>query len=182
MKQLLSLLVLIFGVSNLYSQNTDEAICQYFSNDLKEKPLKCMNSSKLKNDEEIYQFFKWSAFKEDYLIRIEKKGKIKTIVKKKIYKSGYNQKTGEYQEPRVEILKEERLTNDQFHKFSTLITKNNLWQKTDYKVESICMDGGGILVYALRKDQYLEMDNGNCSPDTEYLNQLYPELITLFNL
>ncbi|AZA46857.1 hypothetical protein EG346_00880 [Chryseobacterium carnipullorum] len=182
MKKFLSLLILILGISTLYCQNTDEALCQYFSKDIKEKPLKCMDRSKLKDDEVIYQFFKWSAFKEDYLIRIEKKGKVKTIVKKKIYKSGYNQKTGEYQEPRVEILKEDKLTNDQFKRFSTIITKNNFWQKTDYKVESMCMDGGGILVFALRKDQYLEINNGNCSPNAEYLNHLYQELITLFNL
>jgi hypothetical protein len=181
-KKLLLFFILIFVASNLYSQNKNEEFCHYFSNDLKEEPLKCMNSSKLKTDEVTYQFFKWSAFKEDYLVRIEKKGKIKTIVRKKIYKSSYNQKTGEYQEPRVEILKEEKLTNDQFNRFSTLITKNNFWQKADYKVEPICSDGSGIMVYALRKDQYLEIDNGNCSPNTEYLNQLYQELITLFNL
>lgn len=182
MKKLLLLFILIFVACNLYSQNKDEELCHYFSNHLKEKPLKCINSSKLKNDEVIYQFFKWSAFKEDDLIRIEKKGKIKTIVKKKIYKGSYNQKTGEYQEPRVEILKEKKLTNEQFNRFSTLITKNNFWGKTDYKVDPICSDGGGIMVFALQKDQYLEIDNGNCSPNTEYLNQLYNELITLFHL
>lgn len=182
MKKPLLLFLLIFVTSDLYSQNKDEELCHYFSDHLKEKPLKCMNSSKIKSDEVIYQFIKWSAFREDYLIRIEKKGNIKTIVKKKIYKSGYNQKTGEYQEPGVEILKEEKLTNDQFNRFSTFITKNNFWKKANYKVEPICSDGGGIMVFALQKDQYLEIDNGNCSPNTEYLNQLYQELSILFNL
>ncbi|KMQ58448.1 hypothetical protein ACM46_22365 [Chryseobacterium angstadtii] len=164
----------------MYSQNTDEDFCQYFIKNLKEKPLKCINSSKLKNDEVIYQFFKWSAFKEDYLIRIEKNRNIKTIVKKKIYKSVYNQETGEYQESRSEVLKEKKLTDNQFNRFSSLIRKYNFWQKADYKVEPLCSDGG-ILVYAIRKDQYLEIDNDNCSPSSEYLNQLYQELVTLFN-
>ncbi|PIF44533.1 hypothetical protein CLU96_1509 [Chryseobacterium sp. 52] len=179
----LSIFILIFMFSTSYSQNTDDKdLCTYFVNELKEKPLKCLDKSKLKNDELVYQFFKWSAFREDYLIRIEKKGKITTIVKKKIYKSGYNQKTGEYQEPRVEILKEEKLTNDQYNRFSALIKKNNFWQKENYKVQSMCTDGSGIMVYALKKDQFIEINNGNCSPNTEYLYQLYQELITLFKL
>ncbi|UMQ41332.1 hypothetical protein MKS83_18320 [Chryseobacterium sp. Y16C] len=70
MKKLIPFLLLVS--SSLFSQGNDN-LCDYISNQLKEKPLECIDKSKLKTTEEIYQFFKWSAFKQDYLIRVEKK-------------------------------------------------------------------------------------------------------------
>lgn len=165
----------------LFSQNNDN-MCNYFSQQLKEKPLECIDKSKLKNDVEIYQFFKWSSFKEDYLIRIEKKGNIKTIVRKKINKGGYNQTTGEAIEPGFQILKERNLTPIEFSKFKALLEEYNFWQKDDYQVQSVCSDGSGVFVHALRKDYFLKMSNGNCSPPNEYLYSIYQRISDLFGL
>jgi hypothetical protein len=179
MKKLFLLLLLI--PLNLFSQNSDNS-CNYISNTLKEKPLECIDKTKLKSNEEIYQFFKWSAFKEDYLIRIEKKGNTQTLVQKKINKGGYNQKTGEYTEPGFQIVKQRKLTFSQFKRFTELLKENNFWQKDSYNVQSPCDDGSGVLVYAIQKDHFLSISNGNCSPKNEYLYYLYNEITKIFEL
>lgn len=177
MKKQLTVLVFIFSFSILHSQNSgDQVFCDYLVNELKEQPLKCMDKSKFKNDQIVYQFFKWSAFKESYLISIEKNGNIQKVVKKKIYNQSYDEKTGEYIKPRIEILKEKKLSNYEFKELTALLDHFQFWQKNNYEVDPFCNDGGGVRVYALRKDEYLEVGNGNCSPKNEYLNVLYEEV------
>ncbi len=179
MKNLIIFLLLIPCVS--FSQNKDNA-CDYISQYLKEKPLECIDKSKLQNNEEIYQFFKWSSFRQDYLIRVERKRDLKTLVVKKIFKSSYDQETGNYQPQRFEILKQRRLTNSEFGEFKHLLYKHGFWEKNDYHVKSLCSDGSGILVYALKKDYLTTMSNGNCSPGNEYLYYLYEQISEIFGL
>ncbi len=183
MKKQLTVLIFIFLFSQLHSQdNEDQTFCNYLVNELKEKPLKCMDKSKIKNDQVIYQFFRWSAFKESYFFSIEKNGNIQKVVKKKIYNPSYDEKTGEYIKPKIEILKQKKLSHNESKDLVALLDRFQFWQKNDYKVKPLCNDGGGVKVYAIRKDDYLEVSNGNCSPQNEYLNVLYRKVEELLKI
>lgn len=152
------------------------------SNELKEKPLLCLDKTKVQEADETYQFLKWTAFRESYFISIEKSKKSITLVKKKIYTSSYNQKTGEYIDKRFDILKTKKLSLAEFKNFKLLLDKYNFWEHDKYDVAPLCNDGWGVRVSALKKDHFLNIDNGNCSPPNEYLNSLYSELVEQYDL
>ncbi|PXW11023.1 hypothetical protein C8D70_11224 [Chryseobacterium sp. CBTAP 102] len=178
-KALLFILPFIFNL--LTAQNNDN-ICKYLSENLKEKPLECIDKSTFKENNEVYQFFKWSAFRDNHLLRIEKKGHKYILVKKKIYTSEYDQKTGEKRNSLFTILVQKNLTQKQYVQFMKLLSENHFWLNNNYDVPSNCTDGNGIFIYAMKKNSLLKMSNGNCAPHNEYLNDLYQKITKLFNL
>jgi len=180
MKKTLTL-ILTFPFIFLAAQDNDNA-CKYISSELKEKPLECIDKSTFKKNDEVYQIFKWSAFKDNYLIRIEHTGNKYILVKKKIFTGEYDQKTGEKIDSRFTILVQKNLTQKQYVQFMKLLSENHFWTNNDYNVPSTCNDGSGIFIHALKKNSFLKMSNGNCSPKDEYLNTLYQKIIELFNL
>jgi hypothetical protein len=165
----------------LFGQN-DERLCKYFSEKLNEKPLPCLDSSKISSSEEIYDFFKWSAFRDDYFTKIEKNKNNYFLVHKKITKHKYNQETGEETEEKVEVIVNRKLSKLEISQFNDLIKELQLWDKKNYKTENICMDGSGIMLFAIKKDNYINSENGNCAPPNEYLNVLYTKMKTLLKL
>ncbi|KAB1230174.1 hypothetical protein [Chryseobacterium viscerum] len=173
--------ILTFPFVFLTAQDNDNA-CKYMSEILKEKPLECIDKSSFKESNEVYQFFKWSAFRENYLLRIEKIGNKYILVKKKIYTSEYDPGTGEKRDPMFTILVKKNLNQKQYVQFMRLLSENHFWLNNNYEVPSICSDGGGIFLHALKKSSFLKMSNGNCAPQNEYLNNLYQKINELFNL
>ncbi|UKB83382.1 hypothetical protein LF887_20575 [Chryseobacterium sp. MEBOG06] len=171
----------IFHVIILTAQNSNE-YCKYISEELKEKPLECIDKTKVKPNNEIYQIFKWSAFRDNYLIRIEQINHKYILVQKKIYTQSYDQKTGEKIESKFKIIRQRKLTQKEYVKFMKLLSENHFWLNNNYKYPPICTDGGGIIIYALKKNKLLQMSNGNCAPQDEYLNNLYQKITELFNL
>ena len=157
-------------------------MCDYVSKELKEKPLECINNSELNNDYEIYQIFKWSAFKENYLLTIEKNSNEITLVKKEFYNGSYDRKTGKKLEERFKIIKKRKLNKNEFLKFKKIIDESDLWKKINYEVESMCTDGSGIIIHAMRKGQMNKLSNGNCSGENEYLNNLYSKIVESLNI
>lgn len=181
MKKILTLLIL-FPFIFLSAQDNNDNICKYLSEELKEKPLECIDKSTIKENNEVYQFFKWSAFRENYLLRIEKTGRKYILVKKKIYTSQYDQKTGEKIDSRFKILVQKNLTQKQYVQFMKLLSENQFWLNNNYEVPTTCTDGSGIIIYALKKNSLLKMSNGNCAPQDEYMNNMYQKIIELFNV
>ena len=181
MKTLIPIFFIFFNFAFLKGQNNDE-LCKYIADDLKEKPLPCLDKSKIRLNEEIYQIYKWSAFREDYLIRIEKNKNNYFLVEKKMTKHHYNQETGEEIQAKVETILQRKLNQKEYLKFENIINESKLWQNSNYFVKPICTDGGGIIIYAIKKDNYIRLDNANCSPKEEYLNKIYLKIKELFNL
>ena len=174
-------IISIFQCLILTAQKSDE-MCQYMSEKFKEKPLECIDKSTVKENNEVYQFFKWSAFGENFLLRIEQIGHRYILVKKKIFTSEYDQKTGEKRDSLFTVLVQKNLSQKQYVQFMKLLSENHFWLNNNYEFPSICSDGGGIYIYALKKNSFLQMNNGNCSPQDEYLNNLYQKITKLFNL
>lgn len=180
MKKIINL-ILVFPFILLAAQDNEDR-CKYMSEELKEKPLECINNSTFNKNNEVYQFFKWSAFRENYLLRIEKIGNEYILIKKKIYTSEYDQKTGEKIDSKFKIITQKHLTQKEYVQFMKLLSENHFWLNNNYDVPSICTDGSGIFIHALKKNSFLKMSNGNCSPQDEYLNNLYKKVTELFNL
>ncbi|MCW1960538.1 hypothetical protein [Chryseobacterium viscerum] len=180
MKKVLSV-IFTFPFIFLTAQDNDNR-CKYVSEELKEKPLECIDKSTFKENNEVYQFFKWSAFRDNYLIRIEQTGNKYILIKKKIFTHEYDQKTGEKIDSRFRILVQKDLTQEQYTQFIKLLSENNFWINNNYDVPSICTDGSGIFIHALKKNSFIKMSNGNCSSKDEYLNNLYQKITELFNL
>lgn len=136
----------------------------------------------IKSYEEIYQFFRWYSFRDSYLITIEKSKAFMTLRYKKIISNHYYRSTGEYIEEKFEVLIDRKLKSAEIENFYKLLKKYNFWKHSKYATDNLCTDGDGVLVYALKKDHFLNIDNGNCASNNEYLNNLYSELVTLLNL
>ena len=181
MKTLITTIIVTIFPLVLNTQD-NEALCNYISKELKEKPILCIDKSKINANNEIYQFYKWTAFKDDYFVRIEKNNNNYFLVQKKMTKHHYNQETGEEYEAKIEIIVNRKLSKVEILNFKKIIGESKIWENSNYHVEPICNDGWGIFVYAIKKNNFIELDNGSCSPKDEFLNNIYDKLKISFNL